>query len=339
MFAWILALVLAVAVWTAATCYLWLVRRRDDETQAGLTELAGLRWRDFSEIVRRALNDQRGWQADTQLQDDGTPRADFLMHDDQDRRWMVSCKHGRAYRIGAAAVNELASATRLAGAQGGLLLTEGKVEREGLALAEKQAIEILDGRRIWPILKPYLPSESESRIVDGARHRAQRHIAIAALASVTLGLLVGLGYLSSRPFEQAPEPSPLQAATPAGPTAAPAAPAAPPSVPAASAPAASAPVSAAALATGDAGLDPDPATLDRYQQAVSRALAGAPGITRGIWLTRMTLAVDRQGDDAQVWPRICEELERYPVLRTVRVQLNPRPGVAEPVRWRQCSTI
>lgn len=337
MFAWILALVLAVAVWTAASCYLWLVRRRDDETQAGLTELASLRWRDFSEIVRRALNDQRGWQADPQLQDDGTPRADFLMHDDQGRRWMVSCKHGRAYRIGAAAVNELASAARLAGAQGGLLLTEGKVEREGLAVAEKQAIEILDGRRIWPILKPYLPSESENRIVDGARHRAQRHIGIAALASVTLGLLVGLGYLSSHPFEQAPAAAvvaPVHAPVPQPP---------PASSPPAPVPAAPASAPATDTATDapvqDAGLDPDPATLDRYQQAVSRALAGAPGITRGIWLTRMTLAVDRQGEDAQVWPRICEELERYPVLRTVRVQLNPRPGVAEPVRWRQCSTI
>ena len=32
-------------------------------------------------------------------------------------------------------------------------------------------------------------------------------------------------------------------------------------------------------------------------------------------------------------------LKRYPSLRTVRVQLNPRIGVQEPVRWRQCSTI
>ncbi|MCW0417080.1 hypothetical protein NB689_002834 [Xanthomonas sacchari] len=60
---------------------------------------------------------------------------------------------------------------------------------------------------------------------------------------------------------------------------------------------------------------------------------------RGIWQTQMTLVVDRSGDDAQVWPRICREVERYPSLRTVRIQLNPRPGHEEPVRWRQCRTF
>lgn len=85
--------------------------------------------------------------------------------------------------------------------------------------------------------------------------------------------------------------------------------------------------------------DPDAATLLRYQQSVSKALAGTSGVVSGIWLTRSTLSVERSGDDAQVWPLICQQLQRYPALRTTRVQLNPRPGVDEPVRWRQCSTI
>jgi hypothetical protein len=84
--------------------------------------------------------------------------------------------------------------------------------------------------------------------------------------------------------------------------------------------------------------DPDPATLLRYQQSVSKTLARTQGVVSGIWLTRSTLSVERSGDDAEVWPLICQELERYPALRTVRVQLNPRPGVEESVRWRQCRT-
>lgn len=331
MFSWFLALFLAFVVWIAATLYLWLVRRRNNETRTGLAALAGLHWRDFSEIVRRALHDQRGWQLSTlQPEDDAGPRSDFLMRDGDGGQWMVSCKHGRAYRIGAAAVNELGAALRLAGARGGLLITEGKIEREGLAAAEKQSIEILDGRRIWPTLKPYLAPELENRIVRGARRRAQRHTGIAALASLTLGLLVGLGYLSSRQADPAPEL--LGAAAPA------------PARPARVAPAATAasrpsPPSATPASVGQDDLTPDAATLDRYQASVSRALAQTPGITRGIWLTRMTLAVDREAEDTVVWPMICREVERYPVLRTVRVQLNPRPGVDEPVRWRQCSTI
>ena len=340
MFSWILALLLALFVWVAATLYLWLVRRRNDETRAGLAALANLHWREFSEIVRRALHDRRGWTLSAQRpDDDASPRSDFMMRTADGAQWMVSCKHGRAYRIGAAAVNELGAALRLAGASAGLLITEGRIEREGLAAAEKQAIEILDGRRIWPVLKPYLPADMENRIVRDARHRAQRHIGIAALASSTLGLLVGLGYLSSH----RPEPPPVHAALPAAPTPAVAPSETPAGTPARvspAAPAAGSPGPATTpAAAAQADLTPDPATLDRYQTSVSKALAQTPGITRGIWLTRMTLAVDREAEDALVWPLICREVERYPVLRTVRIQLNPRPGVAEPVRWRQCSTI
>ncbi len=318
-------MLLAVVVWSAATVYLWWVRRRRDETRAGLAALASLHWREFSEIIRRALQDGRGWHMVAQPTEDGLPRSDFLMRGEEGAPWMISCKHGRAYRIGAAAVNELGTALRLAGAQGGVLITEGIVEREGLAAAERQHVEILDGRRIWPMLKPYLAAETENRIVHAARRRAQRHTGIAALASLTLGLLVGLGYLSSHP-PTASAPA-IAATAPATPAAAPATPA-------------TQPQAAPGGDTSDAAFaEPDPATLDRYQASVSRALAQTPGITRGIWLTRLTLAVDRQVDDETAWPLICREVERYPVLRTVRIQLNPRPGVSEPVRWRQCHTI
>jgi hypothetical protein len=84
---------------------------------------------------------------------------------------------------------------------------------------------------------------------------------------------------------------------------------------------------------------PDPATESDYRQSVSKALAKTPGVIRGIWQTQMTLVIDRRGDDTQVWPRICKEVERYPSLRTARIQLNPRPDRDEPVRWRQCRTF
>ena len=93
------------------------------------------------------------------------------------------------------------------------------------------------------------------------------------------------------------------------------------------------------MAAEDLQQDPDPETLLRYQQNVSKALARTPGVISGIWLTRLTLSIERTADDATVWPLICREVERYPALRTVRIQLNPRPGSDEPVRWRQCSTI
>ncbi len=333
MFSWIAAAILAVAAWLAASLYLWLVRRRENEASAGLHALAGLHWRDFSYMVRRAMREQRDLQdATVDEHTSQEPQSDFVMTRGE-ARWLLSCKHGRAYRIGSAAVNELGAAARLMGAQGGILITEGKVQRDGIAAAEKQAVEILDGPRIWPMLKPYLPSELEDGVIGASRRRAQRHIAIAGLASLALGVVTGVGALAlQQPAEppaavatSVPPPAPAGAAAPTQP--------------------ATAPTSTTATAPqptlDDAGdlAEPDPATEQRNRQELSKALAGTPGVIRGIWQTQMTLVVDRSGDDAQVWPRICREVERYPSLRTVRIQLNPRPGKQEPVRWRQCRTF
>ncbi|WP_184410092.1 restriction endonuclease [Xanthomonas translucens] len=335
MLSWIVATVLAVGAWLAATLYLWVVRRRENETTAGLHALAGLHWRDFSHMVRRAMREQRDLH-DVVADEDASqePQSDFVMTRG-DARWLLSCKHGRAYRIGSAAVNELGAAARLMGAQGGILVTEGKVQRDGIAAADKQSVEILDGRRIWPMLKRYLPSELEDGVIGASRRRAQRHIAIAALAAVTLGLLVGLGGLA---LQQRSADAASVAALPAAslhpmPAAAPPAPQATPSA------AATAPATMAEADAEPVSAAPDAATEADYRQSVSKALAKTPGVIRGIWQTQMTLVIDRSGDDAQVWPRICKEVERYPSLRTVRIQLNPRPAHDEPVRWRQCRTF
>jgi len=341
MFSWILALLLALIVWTLCAAWFWLVKRRRKETRLGLNALAGMHWRDFSEIVRRAMREQRGLQdVPGEVDDSREPRSDFLMHDDQ-HRWLVSCKHGRAYRIGTAAVNELGAAARLAGARGGILITEGMVERDGRVAAEKQGVEVLDGHLLWPLLQPYLPGDMEARVKNAARREAIRRISIAALGSLTLGLLVGMGYLTSRLERQPPAAPAVEASTPAPPDTAPAPVAAPE-------PATAAPVAAvAAVATptrpapgilGDEP-DPDPATLARYQKELTRTLATQPGVVSAFWLTRQTLAVNRSDEIDTIWPRVCTEVKRYPALRTVRIQLNPRPGVDEPVRWRQCATL
>ncbi len=326
MFSWILALALALLTWCLASSYLWLVQRRRTQAKLGLSALAGMHWRDFSYIVRRAMREQRGLE-DVQAvgEESREPSSDFLMQQNG-QRLLLSCKHGRAYRIGSAAVNELGAALRLAGAKGGILITEGRVVRDGLAAAEKQSIEVLDARHLWPVLKPYVPFEIEAQVEGTAKREAQRRIGIAALASATLGLLVGMGYLTVHSVETAPGPAPVAVrAEQAAPRVASDHTAAPP------------PVVTGEL--GDLQENPDDETLLRYQQSVSKALARTPGIISGIWLTRLTLAVDRTGEDASTWPLICKEVQRYPALRTVRIQLNPRPGIEEPVRWRQCSTI
>ncbi|MGE6333540.1 restriction endonuclease [Stenotrophomonas sp. NPDC077659] len=338
MLPWILALLSALLTCTLAIVYLWWIKRRRTEMRLGLQALAGMHWREFSTLIKRMLREQRGLRevADP-TEEVREPSSDFLLSDGPNT-WLVSCKHGLAYRIGTAAVNELGATARLSGAKGGLLITEGRVERDGLAAADKQAVEVLDGPRLWPLLQPYLPGEIETRVRATARHEALRRIAISALGAMTLGLLVGLG-LQGLHVETGP--SAIANAAPVSTAAAPVASTAAPTPPSPVATAPDAAPAATAVPTADNSRDdpnPDTATLDRYQAELARALARQPGIASGVWQTRQTLAINRTGELDEVWPRVCQEVLRYPALRNVRVQLNARPGVDEPVRWRQCAT-
>lgn len=317
---WLIVVLVPLLLWAGLSCYLWLVRRRVDETAAGLDLLVAMHWREFAALVARALQTSRGLVRDDLAE--GAPPSEFTVHDSSGQRRMVLCKHGRAYRIGAVAVDELASAVRLAGVQGGILATEGRVEREGSESALRQGIEILDGPRLWPMVRPLLRNQSGAAVIARARLRAVRQIGMAALGAVALGVLLAqLTPFATGPAAAVQIASQPPAATHPAPTATPA-------------------QAGAEAEAGDSDAEPDAATLLAQQHAVSKALLGAPGIVRGVWTTRSTLAVDRdEADDESAWKTVCARLEHYPALRTSRVQLNPRPGHDEPVRWRQCRTF
>lgn len=310
---WLSGLAVTLLTGIAATTYLWLVRRRNDELAYGLHALSGLRWREFSQLLLAAL-DKRGLRlhapAPGETRD---PRGDFTLAQG-DRRWLLSCKHGSAYRIGIAPVEELAAHVRLSGAAGGILATEGQIEKEGREAAHGHNIEVLDGPRLWGELKPLIEDDLRRQIVGEANARARRHVAIAWLASLTLGALVATALARFGPAGTAIEtPPPAIAPAPAAATPEPASPA--------------------------PFREPSENELEQQRRAVSRALSSTPGVIRGVWQTRLTLSVDYDGEESAVWPRICQQVELYPTLRTVRVQLNPPADSRQPVRWRQCKTM
>ena len=309
---WLSGLAVALLTGVAVSAYLWWIRRRNDEIAAGLHALSGLRWREFSRLVLSAL-ERRGMVVVAAAPDETRdPRGIFpLTRDGQ--RWLLSCKHGSAYRIGAAPVEELAASVRLGNATGGILATEGQLEQEGRVAAQGHNIEVLDGPRLWAELAPLVETDLREQIVGQAAARAKRHIAIGWLGSITLGALMATT-LANSGFGAADSTATI---------------APPPQKPAA----------ASASADVVAYREPTEAELQEQRLAVSRALSGTPGVVRGVWQTRLTLSVDYQGDENAIWPRICQQVELYPALRTVRVQLNPPAGSKEPVRWRQCKTI
>lgn len=319
--AWLFGLAIALLVGAAATAYLWLIRRRDDETAAGLLALAGMRWRDFSRLVLDAMH-HRGLRKMAAGKDDTLEQSSSFLLSRDNERWLLACKHGSAYRIGSAAVDEMAAQIRLLNANGGILVTEGLLDQNGREKADKHNIEVVDGNRLWPEVKPMLDANLRSRIVGNAAGRARRHIGIAWLGAVTLGAAAALTLPSVTR-----ESSPAVAATP---------------LPAAAANKVATPQGAPqpAITESAQGIrEPTEAELDQQRAAVSKALSHTAGISRGVWITRSTLSVDRELPESQAWPLVCREVELYPHLRTIRVQMNPPPGSDEPVHWRQCKTM
>ena len=315
--AWLFGLAITLLVGAAATAYLWLIRRRDDETAAGLLALAGMRWRDFSRLVLEAL-ELRGLVRMPSAHEENQEHSSSFMLSGEGKRQLLACKHGSAYRIGSAAVDEFASGIRLRGAQGGILVTEGVLDKDGLEKAERHGIEIIDGPRLWPMVKPMVEGKLQRRIVGNASARARRHIAIAWLGSVTLGLAVALVFPSVLNPANDSVAAPMEA----------------PTVPSVATAQPARTTSAATAATALAEVTE--ADTERHRAEISRNLTKTPGISRGVWISKSTLEIDRTVAEQDAWSLVCGQLYAYPDLALTRVQMNPPPGSGEQIRWRQC---
>lgn len=311
---WLIGTLVALLVGLVATAYLWLVRRRLDETQAGLQALAAMRWRDFTRLVLSALQRRGLERVSFEPEDVRNQHPSLLLGDAQGRHWLLSCKHGTAYRIGSVAIDELASEARLRGAQHSILATQGLVDAGGHEKAQRSNVEVLDGGKLWVEVKPMLDGATVQGITGQANLSARRRIGLSWIAALLLGVLVsGLPTL----LDSEPAPAPATVAPP--PAAAPA----PSAAPATGAPA-------------PASAPPTEAQLTQQRSAVAKALAKAGGLRQPAWISGSTLSVDLLAGEEMVMPVVCAELAKYPDLALSRVQLNPRPGSDERVRWRQC---
>ncbi len=324
MSAWLFGIAITLLVGATTTAYLWLIRRRDDETAAGLLALAGMRWRDFSRLVLEAMELRGLVRVPSSSQETQEHSASFLLAG-MGQKLLLACKHGSAYRIGNAAVDEFASEIRMRGAHGGILVTEGVLDKGGVEKAARHNIEVVDGPLLWPAVKPLVEGSLQRRIVGNASARARRHIGIAWLGALTLGLASALVLPTVlKPVVRPVQPSPSVRAAQAGDAVV----IKPGSVPPAAATAAIAPT------TVDTEAD-----IALHRAAVSRKLSKTPGIIRGVWISRSTLSVDRSVSEQDAWPLVCRHLQAYPELVLTRIQMNPPQGSTDPVRWRQCEAL
>jgi hypothetical protein len=315
-----LGLVVAIAAGAAASAWLWSAGRRRDEAAAGLVALGGMRWREFSHFVLDAMR-HRGFEVDNgSAALDRGQQSDFVLRRPDGARWLMSCKHGAAYRIGPAAIEEFVSSLRFNDASGGVLVTTGQVESAAHAAADRARIEVIEGAALWNEIRDFLPGSLRESLRAQADAQARRRTGIAWLGALTVGIATAVlaGNLGD-----APGPAARVAAQGA---AAPAAAGSTTQV-----------VESATDALPDATPD-DLAARDEAQRAeVARVVGALPGVERASWPTRSTLLVNLAPGDGDRVPGICAVLEQYPTLRTSRLQLQPPDGSGDPPRFRQCT--
>ncbi|ALN91964.1 restriction endonuclease family protein [Lysobacter gummosus] len=343
----------------ASTAYLWSYRRHRTEVSTGIAGLAKMRWREFARLIVEALR-ERGFEAESVEESlaRGTQAELRLLR--AGKPWLLSCKLGDAdYKVSAATVAELADAVRFNGAAGGLLVTTGRFDGHSERVSD--GLDLYSGETLWELVEPLLPASTRHEVIAAAQKRSIQTIVAAWAGAIVLGLIVGFvvpHLLPSAPPAAAPATETAAAAAPAAqgggdvapvPADAPPAAAMPPvdATPAPAADDAAAPaddqaadvqpaVPARPLAAAPAasGTTANPAADRAY---VIRAIAGLNGVERALWSTPSNLLIYRLTEAGkQDIDSICEVLDRYPELRSSRVQLQPPPGSTTRVRFFQC---
>lgn len=323
----------------ASTAYLWSYRRQRTEVSTGIAGLAKMRWREFARLIVEALRGRgfeaesveeslaRGTQAELRLVRAGKP-------------WLLSCKLGDAdYKVSAASVAELADAVRFNGAAGGLLVTTGRFDAHSVRVAD--GLELYSAETLWELVEPLLPASTRHEVIAAAQKRSIQIIVAAWAAAIVLGLIVGFvvpHLVSATPPQETPA---VTASAPAQNDAGDAAQTA-----ANATQTTSVPVTTPTPAPAAPRTEPDdppipnvpaPAASAADRAQVIRAITGLDGTERALWSTPSNLLIYRLTDAAQQdVDRICQVLDRYPDLRSSRVQLQPPPGSSARVRFFQC---
>lgn len=299
----------------------WLRRRQGmSQPDHGAAQLRALRWRDFTKLVLQAMH-ARGYRpvADEGLPADGIPTdgGDIVL-ERNGIRTLLSCKHGSASVVNVQSLLGLAQSATLRGARDVIVVTPGRFDEEATRIARQQHIELIDGPRLWPEVRPHVTRPADPAPMQRLPS-PHRQLVLAWGGAAAAGLLAWW-------LAQGLQPAAADTAAPPAP-----APPAPAPVPAKR----PVPATAAALQTGTP-VPTDPVALEQRRREVANAISTLFGVDRALWSTQSTLLVYLSSEDVDPTPDLCPLLERHPELAASRVQLQPPAGSQKPVRFKQC---
>ena len=321
----VIALAILVAVLGAAASIGWfgVLRRRKAEVEFGVQALANLKWRDCIAVVLEALH-RDGYQRSSVAEVAGGATEVMLTRNGRDV--LLDYKHGTAYHLIDANVREFVNDVSLNGAREGVLVTLGTIGADAAHVAATHAVQLIDGRMLWPKVRSFLlPS-----LVEGVRKQASARtntsmwtgIAASVLAGALVWTLMG-GVRRDEAVVADADVTDLRAE--AHPTRSDAA--------------MLAQINATAKAMEEVAKLTPAQRADR-RAAAARSVSDLPRISQAAWSAQSTLLVNLEhsadeAKDSQLLDEVCRILLQNEEMRYTRVQLES-PATDQRVRWRLC---
>lgn len=326
---WILAM--AVAVIGLVTTFLWfgVNRRREAEVEIGIQVLAAMKWRDSIDVLLEAL--QREGYSRTHDPASASGATDLLL-DHGNEKVLLAYKPGTAYRLIEANIREFANTVPQRGAQRGLLLTLGTADATAEAIAASAGVQVLDGRSLWTMVRPFLPPATLGLVRNQAAARTRKGLWTGVAGSLLAGVGVQvLGALLPASVSGTTTPGPAQtvqvAPRPADAVQTPG-----------SDDAMLKQLNATAREMAEIAKLPS-AELARRRASAAKEIALIPQVNTAAWSaqSRLLVTLNRSdGKDKVLIDEMCRLITQYEELRYTRIQMEPPTGSTLPVRWRLC---
>jgi restriction system protein len=152
-----------------------------DKTSRSVSQssLDNMSWQDFEYLVGEYF---RRRQFNVEETNSGADGGVDLIATKGMEKYLIQCKHWKAYKVGVNVVRELLGVMVGVGATGGFVVTSGEFTKDAIDFAKANNILILDGKELLNNMKSYAIFESQSEKKKGGK--------LQKIACAFVGLLI-----------------------------------------------------------------------------------------------------------------------------------------------------
>ncbi len=139
-----------------------------DKTSRSLSHnsLGNMSWQDFEYLVGEYFRRRQFSVEETKSGADGG--VDLIATKGMEK-YLIQCKHWKAYKVGVNVVRELLGVMVGVGATGGFVVTSGEFTKDAIDFAKGNNILILDGKELLKSMRSYAIFESQSEKKKGGK--------------------------------------------------------------------------------------------------------------------------------------------------------------------------